>query len=1271
MRNKLTLFFIFYTLASFAQGEANNWYFGQNAAITFNSGTPVALTNSAMQTYEGCATLSDATGQLLFYTDGRTVYNRNHQVMANGSGLLGHESSTQSGTIVPLPGSNHLFYVFTLDYQSSPNGFRYSILDLNLDGGLGAITETKNVLIYTPSCEKISVVKHANDVDYWIVTRENNNDKFRSYLLTSAGLSSTPIISTSSYSISQSGDVLGVIKIAPNGSKVAVCYNHLSFGRLELLDFNTNTGLLSNSQIITTATSGGFYGAEFSPNSQLLYVSQEQSSRRIFQYNLSATPIVSSQIILFTASYELDFYPRTLQLGPDGKIYIAMAGIPFLSVINNPNTVGMGCNLSLNSISLNERICSSGLPVFNQSYFAPSIQLENACLGVATQFQLNNTSITSATWNFGDGNTSNSLSPTHTYSTAGTYLVSVTTTSPNGTGTASKEIVISAVPTATQPSNILVCDANNDGFSIFDLTTKTAAILNGQASSQFGVRYFANATDYANNVPITNPNSYQNATAYQLQTIIAEVYNLANQNCKASSSFAIQVFESPLPSTTVSSIQLCDNTSFGTDADGKVVFNLTIKQTEILNGQAAANFTVSYYKNAGLTDEITNPSAYVNTNAVETIYVKMTNNTNATCFATTSFQIEVFSLPVVAASVSLKQCDDNNDGFSAFNLTEANELVVASTSSLAFSYFETLAEAQNNTNPIGNFTTYSNQTVSNDQIFIRIQNAKGCFRTATLNLFVSTTAIPNTFQIVKRQCDDAASGSITDGLATFDFSDATTQIQNLFPSGQLLTITYYKTLNDALAEQNSISNIANHSNSGFPNTQNIYVRVDSQVDNECLGLGHHITLVVDPIPVVQPQILRECDDNQDGLFAFPTTTLIAAILNGNTATSVQFFESNGTEVFITNPFLTASKTLQVKVKNNFGNQCEFQSTLQFIVDDLPAFFPLATAAVTVCDDEINPIDQDGIFAFPTTNFQNTILGSQSGLVVSYFDAAGNPLPSPLPNPFETRTQNIRVVVTNPINPNCQAIGSIPFQVLRVPEIELFGEELICSNNPSFTKVIDAGLLDETTLSDFDYQWFLNGNPLPQTTYEITINTEGNYTVEVKNAANCIKTRTITVTASNAATIQNINVSDFATVNSITVLASGLGTYEYSLDNENYQLSPIFQDVPSGIYTVYVRDLKGCGVSSEEIGVLGYPKFFTPNADGFNDFWQLQGVIPAQNSETSIHIFDRYGKLITEIDPNSQGWNGTYNGTPLPASDYWFRITLQNGRIIKGNFALKR
>lgn len=1260
-------------LPTFAQGEANNWYFGNKAGITFNSGTPVALIDGDMQADEGCASLSDSSGQLLFYTNGISVWNRNHQVMVNGSGLLGHQSSTQSGTIVPLPGSNNLFYIFTLDFQANPNGFRYSIIDLNLDGGLGAVTSTKNVLISTPSCEKISVVKHENDFDFWVVTRESNSNKFNTHLLTSTGLSATPVISFSSFSMTQNTDTTGAMKISPDGSKLAICYSYYPSSRVELLDFNTATGQLSNPQVIITTYGVGYYGVEFAPNNKLLYVT-EGDGRRLHQFNLLSVPISSSQLLLYEDTAAVHF-PRSLQLGPDGKIYVAMTSENFLSVINNPNILGLGCDFTLNGVGLNGKVCYSGLPVFNQSYFAPAIQFQNACVGESVQFELSNSSVISASWDFGDASTSNSLAPTHTYITAGTYTVSVTATSSSGTGVTTRDIVISAVPTATQPNNILECDTDNNGFFNFDLTQNETAILNGQSATQFGVNYYASATDYTNKIKIVNPTSYQNILLpYQIQTIIAEVYNKDNASCSATTSFNIQVFESPVPNASISPIEFCDNTSFGTDMDGRVIFDLRQRENDVLNGQLASVFTVEYYKDAAFTNLIISPSSYVNTTATETIYVKVFHTQNPNCFAITSFQIEVFSLPIINSVATLKQCDDNNDGFSAFNLTEAQSLIVSNLTGLTIGYFETSAQAQSNSNPITDFTTYTNQTVSLDRVYVRITNANGCYRIADLNLVVSTTQIATTIQETFTQCDDVASGFNTDGIATFDFSSTNAQIVAQYPVGQLLDITYYRNLADALAEENAIVDISNYTNIGYPNSQNIYVRVDSQLNNECLGLGHHITLNVEALPIIQAQNYTECDDDQDGIFGFNTSNLESDILNGLTNVTLSYWDANNNALPspLPNPFNTTSQIVKVRATNNTATACFYESTITFTVDDLPEAFAVATSLTTVCDDEVNPIYQDGLYAFDTSTFQNAILGTQTGMLVKYYDASGNLLSSPLPNPFVSGTQNIQVEVINPTNVNCVATMTIPFVVHPVPEIELYGDGLVCSDNTTFTKVINAGLLDETTIANYTYQWFLDGNLIPtETSYNLTVNTEGIYTVEVLNVNGCFRTRTITVISSDVATINNVEITELSDNNAILVLVSGQGDYEFSIDNETYQAGNSFESLEAGIYTIYVRDINGCGVATREISILGIPNYFTPNGDSYNDTWNIKGVNAILNANTIIYIFDRYGKLMKQISPTGQGWDGTYNHKLMPSSDYWYAVTLENGRLVKGHFTLKR
>ncbi|MCO6175242.1 T9SS type B sorting domain-containing protein [Flavobacterium sp. NRK F10] len=1267
IRLKKGLFYLIMLISSFAfsQGEANIWYFGQNAGLDFNSGSPVALTNGQLNTLEGCATISDSSGNLLFYTDGITVWDKNHAVMPNGAGLNGDPSSTQSATIVPQPGSSTVFYIFTLDAFAGPDGFCYSIVDISLNGGNGDVI-VKNVTIYTPSNEKLSIIKHANNIDYWIVTHEWDSNNFISYLLTSSGLSiSNPVVSSVGAMVTGSTDnCWGQMKISPDGSKLAIAN---SFINAELFDFDINTGLVSNP--IEFYNQNNCYGIEFSVNSQVLYLTNldgNQVNFKILQFDLSDPSVINGSMQIIYTSNTNSQVPTSLQLGPDNKIYVGQNSKNSLSVINNPDVLGFGCDFQLNSIDLAGKFCKYGLPPFVSSFFYnPTIQFQNACVGENVIFNLSNVNIVSASWNFGDGSTSNSLNPNHVYANPGTYTVSVTTSSSNGTGTATRDIVISEVPTATQPLNILVCDDNNDGFYSFDLTQNTNAILNGQDASQFNVRYFSGTNE------ITDPANYQNTIAYTVETITAEVYNVDNASCKVITTFDIQVFESPVPATTIQPITKCDNTSFGTDTDGRVIIDLTERQNAILNGQSTATFAVAYYTDNGLTNLIGTPNNYVNTNNLETIYVKVYNTQNPDCFATTFFQIEVFSLPVVNSPVILKQCDDNNDGFSAFNLTEAIGLISSDTT-LNYTFYETLSLADSASNSITNMTAYTNQIVSNDVVYVRVENTNGCYRVVTLNLVVSTTLISSSIQQHFYVCDDTVSGSDTDGIATFDFSSINTVIQAQYPSGQLLTITYYRNLADALAEQYAIADISNYSNAGYPTTQNIYVRVDSQINNECLGLGHHVTLHVEPLPIVQPQYYSHCDDDQDGQFAFDTTSLESDLLNGLTNVTVSYFDTAGNPVTMTNPFTTTTQTLTARVINNTATACFYETTVTFTVDDLPQAFSVPNGLIKICDDETIPSLQDGLYAFDTSGFQSIILGSQTGMVVNYYDENGNALPSPLPNPFIASTQNVLVEVINSVNTNCIATNTLVFEVYPLPIIDLYGEELVCSNDPTFTKTINAGLIDETLQNNYSYNWYLDGGLITgENDYELAVNTEGIYTVDVISTDGCVVTRTIQVNASNIAAIQNIDIVELSDNNSIIIDVTGEGDYGYSLDNEYYQESNSFYTMEPGIYTVYVRDKNGCGVVTEDVSILGIPDFFTPNGDGYNDTWNIKGANTHFNAQTIIYIFDRYGKLIKQISPVGNGWDGTFNGSLMPSTDYWYSIELENGKIIKGHFSLKR
>ncbi|WP_140487091.1 T9SS type B sorting domain-containing protein [Flavobacterium sp. GSA192] len=1274
----LFIILLFLSLVSYSQGEANIWYFGEYAGLDFNSGSPVPLTNGQLFTYEGCATISDSFGQLLFYTDGGYVFNRNHQVMVNGTGLMGNESSTQSAIIVKKPNSATIYYIFTSAELGTAKGVRYSEVDLSQDGGLGAVTSNKNILLVTPACEKLTAVKDKTGDAIWVITHGFGNNNFYAFSIDNMGVNQTPVISSTGVVANPVDGIysIGYIKVAPLGDKL-ICSNRLSL--VELFDFNNATGVVSNPRLITDKESN--YGAEFSQSGKIAYITTGKDIHgdyELNQYDLTSNNIPGTELNLFKTTDQLH-QPLGLQLAPDGKIYLAIFNTKYLSEIANPNILGNGCNFKLNAVGLNSRIAYSGLPQFIQSYFLSTITVQNNCFGQATSFSLNSDQeIIVAQWDFGDGTTSEDINPTHVYATTGNYTVSVKATSNTGITIKNKDIVIYTTPTATKPQDILVCDSNNDGFSTFDLTSQNGSILNGQDATLYSVNYFANATDYANNVSIATPTNYTNNAAYQQQSIIAEVSNIANISCKSTTSFSIAVFEKPMPklSSAIPKLALCDNTSVGTDTDGRAVFDLTQRATAILNGQSVTQFVLSYYKDAVLTQNISNPTAYQNTNANETVYVKVVNKDNLNCTAVTSFEIEVMALPTINNVVDLKQCDDNTDGFSVFNLEEAIAKISPNWAVETISFHKTIADAQNNVNPIVNRTAYTNQTVSTDKVFVRVANSNSCYRIAQLNLIVSTTQIPATFSRTFTECDDVTSGSNTDGIAAFDFSSVDNEVLTIFPSGQLLDITYYKNLADALVEKNAIADISNYNNIGYPNTQTIYIRVDSRLNNDCLGLGSYITLKVEPVPIIAPIVpFVHCDDDQDGFYAFDITGLDSQIKNGKDVV-VTYFDANNNPLPspLPNPFVTASQTIQATITNNTTTACSYNISIPFVVDDLPEAFPVATLLTTACDDEIDPSQQDGKYAFDISSFQNTILGNQTGMIVKYFDQNNIPLSSPLPNPFVTGTQNVRVEVVNPGNANCVATTTIPFIVNPVPNIALEGDELVCSNLPTFTKVIDAGIQDATPIANYSYAWFFNGEPIVgENNYTLTVNTEGTYTVEVTNSQGCFRTRTITVSASDIAVINDVDIVELSDSNSITVSVSGNGDYVYALDDEfgAYQTENNFMNVSAGIHTVFVKDLNGCGVVPKEVAVLGIPNYFTPNQDGYNDTWNIKGVNISFNAKTLIHIFDRYGKLIKQISPTGTGWDGNFNGNPMPASDYWYSIQLEDGKVMKGHFALKR
>ena len=710
--------------------------------------------------------------------------------------------------------------------------------------------------------------------------------------------------------------------------------------------------------------------------------------------------------------------------------------------------------------------------------------------------------------------------------------------------------------------------------------------------------------------------------------------------------------------------------------------------------------TVNSYTGGTLISGATTLSYTPITSVVRTLYYYcIATYANGGCgtVSTNIAEVIVNPLPVIN-DVTIVQCDDDLDAITAFNLTVNNNQISVDAANETFTYYTSLAGASANptydeiTNPL----SFTNTTPTLMYIWTRVTTVNGCYRVARITLRVAAPNIPSTYNItLPAVCDDFldingnnnANNNDRDGVATFNFSSTEPTIRALLPTTGTYFIKYYRNRADALAQLNEITNLTNYRNIGYPSTQNIWVRIDSDILNTCYGLGPWVTLNVQAKPFAHTvTIPRQCDDNTDGIFNFNTANLERDLLLGQTGVAVTYFDASNNPLrdsnnnLITSPFpatfSSTSQTIRAVVTNTTPQACWFDTTIQFIVDKSPIDYTIPASLTTICDDETDPALQNGQYDFTTSQAIHNIvtLGQPSGMVYEYYDEYNVLMSTPLPNPLPvTLTKNITVVVYNPINPTCRITKTITFTVNPVPVIELESSKLVCSNDPTFFALLDAGITDGTPTTNYTYEWSLDGVVIPTATnYSLNVNTEGIYTVKVINSMGCFRTRTITVIASNAALFNMPTIMDLSDNNTVIINVTGLGNYVFSLDYPNaYQTINIFTDVAPGVHTVYVKDLDGCGTTSQIINVIGIPKFFTPNGDGYNDTWNVLGLTSSKNFNTTIYIFDRYGKLLKELSPISKGWDGTFNGEPLPTDDYWYTIYFEDGRTEKGHFTLKR
>jgi gliding motility-associated-like protein len=939
----------------FGQNEASFWYFGQNAGLRFDaqSGTVTGITDGQIDTLEGCTSISDTDGNLLFYSDGSTVWNRNHQIMLNGIGLKGDDSSTSSGLIVPKPQDPDFYYLFTVDEphhnnssnfpnQSSNdgvnNGLTYSRINILDDSGLGAVDFTeKNISLITydltnplevdfKCSEKITAVKADDCTSFWVIT--HFTDSFYAFKIDENGVSNTPIISTIGPNIPAEGyrrNALGYLKASPDGSKlISANFGESTVpagdagGGIYLFDFDNDTGIVSNSlELYSAQNNNSPYGVEFSAENRKVYATvgigtEGNGSSQVLQWNLESTDIPNSLQVIHSSN---SISAGALQLGIDRRIYRAQfsfgsntAPSRFLGVISNPEADGLATNYDEQGVlvdvnGFNQNTSRIGLPPFIQSLFNSQTDIIRngtsttelrLCTNESYTLQADDIPGAEYAWAF-EGTSLAETSSQLLIDTPGFYEVFVEPNNGDCPIEGAAVVGVFEIPTANPLANIIACDnTGNDGSFAFDFTEKNIEALLAQDSMQYTVRYFETTEDAnTGENEITFP--YTNIS--NPQTIFVRVDNNENRNCFDINTFQLDVFNTP-QIVQLNTIEFCDNV--GDIMDGIATLELGDLIPTIRGSQDETQTNITFHPSQDDADDNTTPLplSYTNTTAFnETIFVRIENTSSTICYSTESFELIINGAPI-ANNITISQCDEDGipEGFTTFNINQIIEDITEDTSERIVEFFTSTIESENQTGAIdGNsFDNFFNPQI----IYARVTNTNtGCINFSEVSLEVSTTSSNNaSLQL----CD---TDSTEDGFMAFNLNDTNAIVLAGAPAG--LDLQYFETYEDALVETNSLGTTFTNT---IPYNQTIYARVENS--NACYGISQ-IELTVFELPNIETEF-----ETLYCLNAFPQTIVLEGGVINDFSSNYFYEWSTGEDTAIIE--VDTHGTYTVKVFNTNG-----------------------------------------------------------------------------------------------------------------------------------------------------------------------------------------------------------------------------------------------------------------------------------------------------------------------------------------------------------------
>ncbi|GAB1856613.1 hypothetical protein MHTCC0001_14480 [Flavobacteriaceae bacterium MHTCC 0001] len=818
------------------------------------------------------------------------------------------------------------------------------------------------------------------------------------------------------------------------------------------------------------------------------------------------------------------------------------------------------------------------------------------------------------------------------------------------------DIEVVAAPPITQPQPLRICDTDGDGLDIVNLDNQIPNIVS--STTGLNISFHTSEEDANNNTnAITNRTNYQTTT----QDIFVRIESTTS-NCHAIATLNIIINTFP-EIDNIPPFKLCED-----DNDQQTDFIFSDWDTEVLQGQTGKE--VYYFVdetdalNGNLANAIDKNMAYQNVSSPQTIYIRVENITDPSCFNTGSFTIEVGANPIYNAPVSFLICDDaSNDGIGTFNFQEKiNEISQGSTTNLDIKFFSTLLDAENNGTPL---PLEYNNTQNPEQIYARIENIDSqCV--AIEGFGINVVAAPDLSDADPISlCDDNY-----DGVLEFNLDDAQYEVFDRFQTDT--SVHYFENLSDAGDNNLAIPDPNNY----LSNSKTVFLKFTNN-QTTCYTVIP-LVLEVRPLTTINFDGTYPICDNDTN--TFDLSTMDDIIVSDPSTVTITYF-TNATDAQNNNGALqnnfnysASSHTFYTRIES-LTNQCITYSSFTLQINPNPIANP--PNDLFACDD-----DFDERAFFDLTETRADILGAQpeSDFRISFYNTAedaetGSDALSNVPETSNEQTIYARI---ENIDTECYSITSFQTIVNPLPIAPLDETVTLCLEDlPGTPLVINAN----TGNPNDTYLWSTTVNPTVNnsTNPEIQITDSsqiGDYTVTVTTnhpgAPNCTHPTTITVLESQ----QAINVShvdvDFADPNTVTVNVNGIGDYVYRLNDGDPQPSNTFRSVPLGPNTIYIDDLNGCATIEENVFIVDIPKFFTPNNDGRFDEWHVIGV--NRLDDAAIFIYDRHGKLLKMLTHNSPGWDGMFNGHPMPTADYWFSADITyEGEVfnIRGHFTLKR